>query len=180
MKTTRIVIFSVIGGVIALLACVSLLVFFLMRSGLTQQIEDMNGPEDTSLASITFEELVSSKSHYVGTHFYHSEDGGQTQADNIFEDVDYDRCNIRCKQISGIYILHATKTDTNSMTLTVDSTCTSGNMEIIITIDGEYYQHVTTGSQQTISLDDIAGKLVLVKVGAESAEIQVAAERVIP
>ena len=83
------------------------------------------------------------------------------------------------KKFSGIDTLQATQTDSNSMTLTVESTLNSGNMEIIIVIDGEYYQHIPTGSKQTIVLEDIAGKLVLVKMAAESADVRVVVERVI-
>ena len=50
-------------------------------------------------------------------------------------------------------------------------------MELIIVIDGQYDRHIPVNGRQTIVLEDIAHKLILVKLAAESAEVNVVAER---
>ena len=165
----------IVGGVMAFIAIVAA-VIIVTTSGL-EHIEDTNGPENTSLSSISKEEFVSGKDLYTANHCGFSEKGDQTKVSGTSKSRDYDRCSMYSKKFSGIYTLQATQTDANSMTLIVESTINSGNMEIIIVIDGEYYQHVTTGGKQTIALEDVAGKLVLVRMAAESADISVVVER---
>lgn len=165
------------GGVMAFIAIVAA-VIIIATNGL-EHIEDTNGPENTSLSAISKEEFVSGKNLYTSNHCGFSEKGDQTNVSGTLKNQDYDRCSMYSKKFSGIYTLQATQTDANSMTLIVESTINSGNMEIIIVIDGQYYQHVTMGSKQTIVLEDVAGKLVLVKMAAESADVRVVVERVI-
>ena len=165
------------GGVMAFIAIVAA-VIIIATSGL-EHIEDTNGPENTSLSAISKEEFVSGKNLYTANHCGFSEKGDQTNVSGTLKNQDYDRCSMYAKKFSGIDTLQATQTDSNSMTLTVESTLNSGNMEIIIVIDGEYYQHIPTGSKQTIVLEDIAGKLILVKMAGESANVRVVVERVI-
>lgn len=166
------------GGILAFIGIISAVIILAINSG-PEHIEDNNGIEDTSLAVITIDEFVSTNDHYTALLSGFSEKGDQTDVFGTLDEVDYSRCSWSSKKISGIRTLQATQTDANSMTLTIESTLNSGNMEIIIVIDGEYYQHVTINSKQTIVLEDIAGKLVLVKMAAESAEMRTVVERVI-
>lgn len=165
-----------IGGVMALIGILATVIILMVNAG-PEHIEDVNGPENTSLSVISIEDFVSGKDVYTALHSGFSEKGDQTKVSGTAKKNDYDRCGMHSKKFSGIYTLQATQTDANSMTLTIESTLNSGNMEIIIVIDGEYYQHVTINSKQTIVLEDIAGKLVLVKMAAESADIHAVAER---
>ena len=165
------------GGVMALIAIVAAVIIIATNGH--EHIEDTNGPENTSLSAISIEEFVSGKDSYIANHGGSSEKGDQTKVSGTLKSRDYDRCSMYAKKFSGIDTLQATQTDSNSMTLTVESTLNSGNMEIIIVIDGEYYQHIPTGSKQTIVLEDIAGKLILVKMAGESANVRVVVERVI-
>jgi len=168
----------IVGGILAFIGIISAVIILAINSG-PEHIEDNNGIEDTSLAVITIDEFVSTNDHYTALHSGFSEKGDQTDVFGTLDEVDYSRCSWSSKKISGIRTLQATQTDANSMTLTIESTLNSGNMEIIIVIDGEYYQHVNINSKQTIVLEDIAGKLVLVKMAAESAEMRTVVERVI-
>ena len=163
------------GGVMAFIA-IAAAIIIVATSGV-EHIEDTNGPENTSLSAISKEEFVSGKNLYTANHCGFSEKGNQTNVSGTLKNQDYDRCSMYSKKFSGIYTLQATQTDAHSMTLIIESTINSGNMEIIIVIDGEYYQHVTIGGKQTIALEDVAGKLLLVKMAAESADISVAVER---
>ena len=167
----------IVAGIMALIVLVVALVITVGNFIDSKQIEDTNGAENTSLAVITFEDFVSINNNYSASHSTYSDKGNQTKVPRTLDDVDYDRCGWSSKKISGIRTLQATQTDANSMTLTIESTLNSGNMEIIIVIDGEYYQHVTINSKQTIVLENIAGKLVLVKMAGENADMRSVVER---
>ena len=164
------------GGIFAFVGIISAVIILAINSG-PEHIEDINGAEDTSLAVITMADFVSTKGLYTAMHCGFTEKGEQTNVTGTLDDVDYDRCSMYSKKMSGIRTLQATQTDADSVLLTIESAINSGNMEIIIVIDGEYYQHVTTGCKQVIALEDIAGKLVLVKMAAESADITAVVER---
>ena len=141
-------------------------------------IEDING-DDTSLAVLTLDELLSTKDHCAVFGMKYKTDGNQSMVGKDLEEVDYDTCSYRFKKISGRMTLQATKVDSDTLTLDVSSTLLSGNAEIIVLVDGEYYTHAEVGQEQELVLDQVAGKLVVVKLGAESAEISVSVSRTI-
>ena len=167
----------IISGVIAFTVLIAVLVLALFNHIGSSHIEDNNGSENTSLAVITKEEFISVNNNYKATLTSGSQTGSQTDVSGRLEDCDYTRCSMSAKKASGIHTLQATQTDANSITLNIDSTLSGGNMEIIIVIDGEYYQHIPVNSKQSIVLENVAEKLVLVKIAAESAEVNIVVER---
>lgn len=142
------------------------------------KLEDTNGPENTSLAYITKEAMLTDEEH--GSSWFVSEGqyGEQTNAKKYRND-DYDRIHFSAKKSSGISTKQATKIEEGTLTLKITSELTKGNAEIIIVIDGEYHSSVPLNETYTITLDDIAGKTVLVRMGCEAAEIDVTVERTI-
>ena len=68
-------------------------------------------------------------------------------------------------------ILQATKIFVNTLTLNINSFVESGNAEIIILIDGEYYCSVDVNQSRSIILQDISNKEVIVKLAGEDAKI---------
>ena len=167
----------VISGVIAFTALIVASVLVLSNHIDSRHIEDINGAEDISLAVITVEDFISVNNDYTATLTSGSQTGQQTNVNGLLEEYDYTRCSMSAKRTSGIHTLQATQTDANSITLNVETTLSSGNMEIVIVIDGEYYQHIPVNSKQSIVLQDVAKKLVLVKMAAESAELSIVVER---
>ena len=166
----------IVAGIITFIGIVIVVICLVLNPN-AQHIDDINGLENTTLAKISIDEFVSSNDHYRSSFTSYSHKGNQTKVSGKLYDVDYDQCSLKSKKFSGIHTLHATLTDHDSMILTIESTINSGNMEIIIVIDGVYYQHVTTESKQTIVLENIANKLVLVKMAAESADASIVSER---
>jgi hypothetical protein len=53
-------------------------------------------------------------------------------------------------------------------------------MEIVILVDGAFYAYVPVNSTQTIRLEDVAQKLVVVKIAGESAAMNITVERTLP
>lgn len=167
----------IISGVITFTALIVVLVLAISNHIGSSHIEDINGTEDSSLAVITREDFITVNNHYKATLTSGSQTGEQTNVSGRLEDCDYTRCSLSAKKTSGIHTLQATQTDANSITLHIESTLSSGNMEIIVVIDGEYDQHIPVNSKQSIVLEDVAEKLVLVKAAAESAEMNIVVER---
>lgn len=151
--------------------------FFVLLKQMPDLFVDSNGAEDTSLTTITLEELLSP--NQTGSHWSVStgESGDQTNVTGILRANDYDRTHISCRRTDGVSVLQATNIDSDALTLNIDSTVTRGNLEIIIMIEDEYYCYVPVNSVQCISLNNVSGKTVLVKMGAEGAEIDITVTR---
>lgn len=138
---------------------------------------DTNGEDDTSLACITLDEILSTSGNYSATRVQHSCEGEPTLVPKSLNSSDYDTIVFRCKLVNGIKTLQTTKVTQNTVTLIVDSKIKSGNMEIIILVDNEYFCHVATDCQQIVELNNIAGKTIIVRMAAESAEIDISVSR---
>ena len=167
----------IISGAIAFTVLIAALIFALAGHFRSGHIEDMNGAEDTSLAVITREDFVCVNSKYAAMLTTEAHTGEKTDVTGLLAKQDHASCSVSAKKLSGIRTLQATQTDADSVTLHVSSTLSGGNMELIIVIDGQYDRHIPVNGRQTIVLEDIAHKLILVKLAAESAEVTVVAER---
>lgn len=170
-KRGIILLIGLIGAVLSFLV-VSLFLGSDSTSGL-----DANGPDDTSLSFITLDEILATVDNYSATWVQDSCKGQKTHVVGEMEDSDYDNISFRCKQVDGIRTLQSTKVATDSVTLNIESVMKSGNMEIVILLDDTYYCHVKTNCKQTIELNDIAGKTIIVRMAAESAEVDLTVTR---
>ena len=123
-------------------------------------IDDINGPDDFSVATITDEEIQNTvRGSYTSFVSGKNTDGKQSDIkDKWLEDIDYDQTSYQSQSISGIYIANATKTNSDNMKLTITSTVESGNTEIFVFIDDELYSEVNINSRETLSLSGISGK----------------------
>lgn len=139
-------------------------------------IEDING-SDNHLAIITMEEISTHRD--VGTATMGGEGGygNKSLVDGEYEIYDFENYSLKWKKLSGVFTLQATKVETDTLTLSVESVLTSGNAEILIFIDDQYYKHLPVGQDLQIVLESISGKTVIVKLAAESAEIELSISR---
>ena len=142
-------------------------------------IDDINGPDDFSVATITDEEIQNTvRGSYTSFVSGKNTDGKQSDIkDKWLEDIDYDQTSYQSQSISGIYIANATKTNSDNMKLTITSTVESGNTEIFVFIDDELYSEVNINSRETLSLSGISGKTVYVKAACENANMTIQVER---
>lgn len=139
-------------------------------------IEDINGP-DNHLAIITMEEINTTRNAGIATMGGEGGHGDKSMVDGDYAIYDHDSYSLKWKKMSGVFTLQATKVKTDTLTLSVDSMLTSGNAEILVFIDGQYYKHIPVGQDQQIVLENISEKTVVVKLGAESAEIELSISR---
>lgn len=169
-----------IGGIVlsAVMSAVVLGVFIysLVTPGYT--VEDINGVEDSSLAVITLEEIVSKKEYYSSKKVSYGTDGDDSDITGNLDQYDYDECRYTVALFSGIKIIQATKTDSDTLTLKFSTERQSGNLEIVVIVDGEYYCHVDATGTQSVTLAGVSGKTILVKVAGESAQFKITVDRV--
>lgn len=166
----------IIAGVTLLISLVFIVVPLLGNS----HIEDQNGPHNYALCQLTLEDLLSE--HHSSNSFMSSriQSGSATEVSGNLRNCDHTKCSFRAKKFSGIQAIHATKTDRDQLTLNIYSQVDAGNLEIVILVDDAYYAHVPVNTAQTITLEDVAQKLVVVKIAGESAAMEITVERMLP
>ena len=157
---------------VATTAVVLLFVFLLPD----RSIEDTNGIENTNLAVLTLDDLLS-YDNYSAYMSHASHEGASTSVKGTKKEYDYQYCSFGCKEISGVKTIQVTKSTENQISLNISSQVEEGNMEIVIIIDDIYYDHVPVNQDCSVILNDVAEKEVVVKIGAESAKMQITVER---
>jgi len=159
---------------IFLIFCVG---FVLMCISNNSHIEDRNGSEQTNLAEIKREDILTSDDDFTAFSHGESFSGSRTNVDGELKKYDWQYCSFKSNKISGVKTLQATKTDSQTITLDFSSQLEKGNLEIVIIIDGKYYTNAFINESYSITLTDIAGKTVIVKLAAESASVNVSVSR---
>ena len=140
-------------------------------------IEDING-DDTSLAVITMEEILSDRHSSTMFMTTTQRSGSSSGVTGYLSECDVRSLSLTCKKFSGIKTAHATIMESDTMLLHVRAEVASGNLELIITLDGEYYCHVPVGGRQVIRIVEAAGKLVELRIAGESAQMELSVSRV--
>ncbi len=141
-------------------------------------LEDTNGEANFSLQTITREDIASDTFEYFSLFYSGGNEGARSDiSDHRLKENDYDVIHETVGELHGVRVLQATKTQNESMTLTVTSDVTKGNAAIAVVIDGAFYCEVPINQTEQIELSGIAGKTVLVKLAGESAEFEVTVER---
>ena len=174
-RKDRTVLYACLGAVVAgvLISLVLVHLFFgLVKRG---AIEDTNGAFDTSLTTVCVEDVQTNR--YSATMLQSRNIGSGTNVGGRLNQYDFDFCTVSARQISGVLTIQATNVDADELTLEIDTTLQSGNMEVFILVDGELAQQAEVNKNQTITLTDVAGKDVLVKIGAESAQMEISVKR---
>jgi hypothetical protein len=135
---------------------------------------DTNGPENFALTEITRDDIVSSANNYKSflitgrNSGYHTNVTGAT-----LREKDYDHVRKSFGKIHGVIILQATQISGDTLTLRIDSSVESGNAEIVIVVDEEYYCSVAVNQTQFVTLQGIAGKEIVVKLAGENAKMKI-------
>jgi len=168
-------------GIICLCLCAvvmgcALVIYLFLFPGI--KIEDTNGKENINLNTITLEEIINIEDEYRAMNSAGTKtSGSRTKVVGSLKEVDYDYCSFTSSDVSGIATIQATRTNCKKIVLEIESQLNSGNLEIVIIIDDEYYKHVAVNQAQTVELDDISEKTVVVRIGAESANTHVVVKR---
>ena len=142
------------------------------------EFDDTNGPDNFALNTITREDIL--KLRNSSSAFKSSKKcwgSGTKILSGVYQEYDYTNVTCSYGKIDGVCVLQATKITGNTLTLNINSVVESGNAEIVILIDGEYYCSIDANQNQSIILQGVANKTVLVKLAAESAKMKVDVSR---
>lgn len=135
---------------------------------------DTNGTDNFALTEITQDDILSKDNNYRSLMVSEKHSGHHTNIIGTrLRDVDYDYISRSFGKIHGVIILQATKISGNTLTLNMNSSVESGNAEIVIVVDGEYYCSVDVHESQTVTLQDVSNKEVIVKLAAEGAKMKI-------
>ena len=135
---------------------------------------DTNGPENFSLVELTKEDIIKSDKNYRASMGSKQRSGGKTYVVGTkFREYDRDHITVSYGKLHGVKIHQDTKILGNTLKININSSIEQGNAEIIVMIDGEYYCSVIANQNQSITLQDISGKEVIVKLAGEDAKIKV-------
>lgn len=162
---------------VAVIAAILIAVVILLTS--ESDFIDTNGPENFALTEITREDILSERNSHVISMASKKHSGHRTNIVGTgLRDYDYDYISRSFGKINGILILQATKISKNTLTLNISSSVESGNAEIAIIVDGEYYCSVDVNQDRSITLQDVSNKEVIVKLAGEGAKMKIDVTRV--
>lgn len=162
---------------VAVIVAILIVVVISLTSG--SDFVDTNGPENFALTEITRDEILSKDNNYRSSMVSERHSGRHTNIIGTrLRDYDYDYISRSFGKIHGVIILQATKISGNTITLNINSSVESGNAEIIIIIDGEYYCSVDVNQDQSIALQNVSNKEVIVKLAGEEAKMKIDVTRV--
>jgi len=140
---------------------------------------DTNGPENFALTEITREDILSEDNSYTSFVSSASHSGHHTNIIGTrLRDCDYDHISRSFGKVHGVVILQTTKISGNTLTLNISSSIESGNAEIVIIVDGKYYCSVDVNQNQSITLQNVSNKEVIVKLACEEAKMKIDVTRV--
>ena len=162
-------------SVVLLLSLIAVGAVMIIKS---MDVVDTNGPDNFALAEITMEDILSNKTGYSSMNASSSYSGSHTEfIGDHYIHSDYDKITKSFGKVKGTMILQATKIYKDTLTLEIESIIESGNAEIVVIVDGEYYQSAELNKKHTMTLKNIYGKEVIVKLAAEGAKIKVSVKR---
>ena len=144
----------------------------------SQTFVDTNGADNFALTEITREDIIASTNSYRASAIVNTHSGARTNiVGGKLREYDRDVISVSFGKIYGIRILQATRILSDTLTLIISSHIESGNAEICIFVDGEYYVSVDLNQSRSITLRDISNKEVIVKLAGEDAKIKVEIHR---
>lgn len=176
-RTNRVSINTIILVVSAIALIIGFAVMVTTMLDTSSDVADTNGIADTSLAVIDINDAAGDSEYYSCHKSYTSVTGGRTQVRGNQEKHDHDTVTFQSEKISGIMVLQVTKSPFNQATFTIDSTLERGNMEIVIVVDGVIFDTIPANKLSQITLTDVADKMIVVKIAAESAQVRICVER---
>lgn len=164
---------------IPVVVIVSILIAVIISLTSGSDFVDTNGPENFALTEITRDDILSKDNNYRSSVGSASHSGRHTNiVETRLRDYDYDYISRSFGKIHGVVILQATKISGNTLTLNISSSVESGNAEIVIIVGGEYYCSVDVNQNQSITLQNVSNKEVIVKLAGEEAKMKIDVTRV--
>lgn len=143
--------------------CICLLLVLCTGLVACGQLEDTNGEQDTSLATLTKEELLATFS-------------GNSRIGAVQTKVG-DSVRFKVQRLSGVLVLEDVRATerTQKLTFTVDSTLQKGNACIYVRCGDKILGQFTPGQSDSLTLEQPAPGLYQLCVAGESAKLELSA-----
>lgn len=158
-------------GVSILLAILVLVAVFDHSTNVSKALEDF------SIDNLSSEEISTSEYSSVFAVSRKYKSGTRTGVDGASKYEDTDRIDFKCKKITGISRISATKASDCTLTINVSSKLLSGNAKIVVICDDEILEYVDFGQEKTLTYDVIGEHIYSVKILAEESELEIIVER---
>ncbi len=144
-----------------------------------QMVPDTNGPENHALSTYTQADVLESNRYCAAFHIIEGSSDEPTDVPGSNSQFDAERRRVICPLISGVSTVTATQGGEAPVTLNIYPKVTKGNLEVFVIVDGIIHTAVPVNEETTLRLEDVDGKLILVKYAAEDANINIHVERTI-
>ena len=133
--------------------------------------------EDFSIDSLSSEDIINDESASVFAVSRKYKSGTKTGVDGASKYEDSDRVQFKCKKMTGIMRVSATKVSDCTLTIDVSSEISSGNAKIVVICDDEILDYIEFGQEKTLTYEVIGEHIYSVKILAEEAELEITVER---
>ena len=131
-------------------------------------VEDINGPDDYSLATYTDDDILNGirSTTTIGTLTTRVEKNGHLTA------------SYKASKISGCVVLESFKSNSDTISFKFDFTCESGNALIVIVYNNEIIKKVEPNTEVSFELNNQGNKYKVWLIG-ESAKVAIKYEIII-
>lgn len=157
------------------LGIVTIINLFLIIGFIPIDIEDTNGSENITPVTLSDGDLLSMVDKY---HADEEEEMCSGNKLRIFLWQYYDNISFKSSDFSGLKTLAAVYSEENEIAFEIEPTLKSGNLRIIISMDGEHYSDIEVNEKTTIELHDAKNKGIRIRMAGESADVEVKVSRI--
>ena len=133
--------------------------------------------EDFSIDRLSSEDISNNEYASVFAVSRKYESGTRTGANGASKYEDTDKIEFKCKKMTGIMRVSATKASNCTLTINVSSKLLSGKAKIVVICDDEILDYIEFDQERTLTYDVIGEHVYSVKILAEEAKLEIAVER---
>ncbi|MBR3876400.1 MAG: hypothetical protein IKJ25_06485 [Clostridia bacterium] len=129
--------------------------------------------ESFSINNLTSEDIVEKEVSSIFAVSRKYDSNTKTGVDGASKYEDTDHINFKCKRITGINRISATKVKDCTLTLNISSTLSSGNAKIVVICDNEILEYVEFGQDKALTYTVSGEHIYSVKILCEEAELEI-------
>ena len=163
---------KILVGYSCLLVISLIIIVVSLCIGKSLEIEDTNGPENFALETISDDKLRNLEVSYTAIRAEHGQDGERHNASRCWEH-DFDEVYYKAESASGVKVLQATKSLSDTLNLSIKNSVESGNCKIVVVVDDEIYKEIELNSETNLTIENVLNKEIFVVFGSESANVEI-------
>ena len=168
-KKVKSKVFVVLAIYSILLSIIIVVMLFIAES---KVIDDTNGIENFALQTISDDMLRKAENTFTASKVEHGNYGEKTYVSRNAV-ADFDRVAYCAETSSGVQVLQATKSLSDTLKLTIKNSIVSGNCKIVVVVENEIYKEIELNSETTLTIENVLNKEIFVVIGCESAKVDI-------